>query len=285
MPWVKLDDRFSEHPKWGNAPSCDVHWFLFALCYCNRNLTDGFIPAGVAERLTPGHQQIEVEALPFRVIRRLIDLGVISEKEKRGIAGYEIHDFLDYQPSRKAVEREKVLAGERLQRFRQRKRNGIATLLQRSENGDATHAPDPDPDPTEKNRSKHVPAVAETPVEFTEFWSLYPRKDARADALKAWRQVQPKNGTVEAIHTNVKARCASGEWTLDRRQFIPLPATYLRGRRWEDQGTPGVPAQRAVISSKTMELAREHYRKIGGCPHEPKHTFAECVRVLAEAWS
>jgi len=94
MPWVKLDDRFSEHPKWGNAPSCDVHWFLFALCYCNRNLTDGFIPAGVAERLTPGHQQIEVEALPFRVIRRLIDLGVISEKEKRGIAGYEIHDFL-----------------------------------------------------------------------------------------------------------------------------------------------------------------------------------------------
>ncbi len=79
---------------------------------------------------------------------------------------------------------------------------------------------------------------------FDAFWQLYPRKVAKASALKSWRKVC----TSEAIKDEIMAgleRCIQGWHTVDFRrhvklelQFIPYPATWLNGRRWEDESTP-----------------------------------------------
>lgn len=131
MPWVRIDERFPEHPKWGNASAQAVQWFLFALCYCNRNLTDGFIPMGVAYRLI--HTKDEDEA--GRVLGELMEMGVILAEARQKVRGYRMHDFLNYQPSKRAVEQARRASKRRKGAWIERKKNGSGTDMERERNG------------------------------------------------------------------------------------------------------------------------------------------------------
>lgn len=82
----------------------------------------------------------------------------------------------------------------------------------------------------EKHTGKPVRGVRgkaiELPAGFDQFWSAYPRKVNRSEAVKAWKAVKP-NLTV--VLTDLSART----WTDP--QFIPHPSTYLRQERWTDE--------------------------------------------------
>lgn len=69
---------------------------------------------------------------------------------------------------------------------------------------------------------------------FAQFWRLYPNKKAKLDAQKAWKQVKPDPDVVLAAIENQLAyrlmRHQRGRWNPE----WPLPASWLRGRRWED---------------------------------------------------
>ena len=65
---------------------------------------------------------------------------------------------------------------------------------------------------------------------FEEFWALYPRKQAKAPAEKAWRKL--KDPEREAA----VASLTSWPFPTDK-QYQPLPATWLNQRRWEDEKT------------------------------------------------
>jgi len=64
---------------------------------------------------------------------------------------------------------------------------------------------------------------------FDLFWSAYPRREGKGRAEKAWvkavRLASPDN-IVEAVHAT--------KWA-EEKQFIPLPASWLNDRRWEDE--------------------------------------------------
>lgn len=66
---------------------------------------------------------------------------------------------------------------------------------------------------------------------FAEFWQAYPRKVAKPAAEKAWRKVA---GEADAILAGLKRAIGCEQWAKDGGQFIPHPATWLNGRRWED---------------------------------------------------
>lgn len=67
---------------------------------------------------------------------------------------------------------------------------------------------------------------------FDAFWAAYPRRQAKKDALKAWRALKPGPDLVQAIVQHVEQRLQTRQW---REGFIPLPATFIRGERWEDE--------------------------------------------------
>lgn len=96
MAWVKIDDSFADHPKIASAGPLGMALQVAALCYCNRYLTDGFIPRAMAPRLV----YFEGFAEPHDVITRLIEVGIWIEVE----GGYRIHDYLEYQPSKADIE-------------------------------------------------------------------------------------------------------------------------------------------------------------------------------------
>lgn len=74
---------------------------------------------------------------------------------------------------------------------------------------------------------------------FEQFWSAYPRREAKKDARRAWHQVDGDAHLV-AILAALRWQCASEQWTKAGGQYVPLPASYLRGERWEDE-PPALP--------------------------------------------
>lgn len=70
---------------------------------------------------------------------------------------------------------------------------------------------------------------------FDDFWSVYPRKIAKPAALKAWNKIKPTKDMADKILSAVKVQSASEQWMKDGGQFIPHPATWLNGQRWEDE--------------------------------------------------
>lgn len=108
MAWVKIDDQFPDHPKIAACGPLGMALQVAALCYSGRFLTDGFIPASVAPRL----MNLEGLANPEDVIQRLVNAGVWIPVD----GGFQIHDYLEYQPSRaqvEAVRKKRVEAGRR----------------------------------------------------------------------------------------------------------------------------------------------------------------------------
>lgn len=73
---------------------------------------------------------------------------------------------------------------------------------------------------------------------FALFWQEYPRKAAKAAALKAWQKLNPSPELVERILAHVRDHKRSPDWIKDGGQFVPYPATFLNGQRWEDDIPP-----------------------------------------------
>lgn len=68
---------------------------------------------------------------------------------------------------------------------------------------------------------------------FDAFWTAWPRKVARSDAEKAWRKVPAAD--FPAVMSGLARATKCEQWVKDGGQFIPHAATWLNGRRWEDQ--------------------------------------------------
>lgn len=106
MSWFRLDDQFPAHPKVMRAGPEAAWLYVCGGCYCAEYLTDGIIPAEVVPNLSTlrGHR---------RLAGTLVDIGLWRVTVD---GDYEMHDYLDYNPTR-----EKVL-GDR-ERSRERRAN------------------------------------------------------------------------------------------------------------------------------------------------------------------
>lgn len=100
--------------------------------------------------------------------------------------------------------------------------------------------PDPPsliPDPPSPLPDSPTP-VAPDEDGFAAFWSAWPKKVARAAAVRAWKKLNPGLDLQHTILTDVATRSQSDQWQKESGQFIPHPSTYLAGRRWEDELPP-----------------------------------------------
>ena len=74
--------------------------------------------------------------------------------------------------------------------------------------------------------------------DFEIFWSLYPRKRSRTEALKAWGKLSPTVWEATVMMAAVALAAETEDWQRDGGQYIPHASTWLRGRRWEDHLAP-----------------------------------------------
>lgn len=72
-------------------------------------------------------------------------------------------------------------------------------------------------------------------ADFDLFWECYPKKRAKLDALKAWKQTSEIRPDIEKIIAAIDTQEQWVDWQRDGGQWIPLPASWLRGGRWDDE--------------------------------------------------
>lgn len=68
---------------------------------------------------------------------------------------------------------------------------------------------------------------------FEAWYQRYPRKKARQDALKAWRQTAAERPPLDSMLKALDQ--AMREWAGRSPEHVPYPATYLRAHCWLDE--------------------------------------------------
>lgn len=90
--------------------------------------------------------------------------------------------------------------------------------------------------PASRRAARHArrqdPALS---AAFDRFWEAYPRRQGKDAARKAWAKIRPDAALLEIMLSALERQRASDQWRRDGGRFIPLPATWLNGRRWEDE--------------------------------------------------
>ncbi len=69
---------------------------------------------------------------------------------------------------------------------------------------------------------------------FLKFWEAYPKKLNKGAARKAFYKINPDDDMLETFLTAIKKQSMLPDWMKDKGQFIPYPASWLNGERWED---------------------------------------------------
>lgn len=66
---------------------------------------------------------------------------------------------------------------------------------------------------------------------FDDFWTLYPRHIAKKAARKAWDRIP------DTLHIRIFTSVAiwRSVWLDKDPEFLPYPASWLNGERWEDE--------------------------------------------------
>jgi hypothetical protein len=232
MSWVKLDDQFFRHPKVIEAGRDARELYVASLCYSAAALTNGFIQSAALRKIAMDADIDEWDT----AADRLVDAGLWEQVA----GGWQVHDYLEYNPSADKVRAERSAARERMQR--NRSENVRANNERSSENVQLPRTPSPinvntplPPTETEALQPAAVEGVGRadnvTPA-FETAWQAYParrgKKLNKPKALTAFRQIKPrdwddvlvaigniaasdqgKRGMVEDMH---RFLCHWGDW-------------------------------------------------------------------------
>lgn len=94
---------------------------------------------------------------------------------------------------------------------------------------------------------------------FEGFWSLYPRKVAKLEALKAWKQMTRDYDPAEIL-AGLRSNLPS--MMRKEKQFVKHPASWLRAGCWMDEPADHAPA-RAAPETDLQRLSREMRERNG----------------------
>lgn len=90
---------------------------------------------------------------------------------------------------------------------------------------------------------------------FERFWSSYPRKTAKRNALRAFEKLNVTEALLTEMLAALDWQRHSEQWTKDNGSYIPHPATWLNGRRWEDE-KPSEQQKTRTLTTKDGETIK-----------------------------
>jgi hypothetical protein len=136
MSWVRLDDQFPNHAKIMSVGSDAFRLHVTAMCWSATQLTDGAVPTTATRQL--GWFCADLKQ-------------ATAELETAGLwdaapGGWTIHDYLDYNPSREQVLKERTDAKERMRNKRGSSVEVRPNISRTS--GDVQRPPSPSPSPS-----------------------------------------------------------------------------------------------------------------------------------------
>lgn len=298
MSWVRIDDHFDEHPKLAKVGPIGWGVWLGMIAYCNRNLTDGFVPIDVAEGIggrwrvrrqtEDGRMAVETIGISSGmsgtdmttewVIDLLVDAGLLEAVED----GYRLHDYLDYQPAKATIAHERSGSKARMQKSRERALALVAPDVapQHDRNNadvagelqGCSGAPNPNPNPKEeKKRTRNKPSADSNPEAVA----------LLAELSEARKRVDSSARTLSPVPSNLKeisARLAEGATVDDIRHVIAVCEAECKADakafEWFNAATPFLPKSFAI------KLARKASRAPPNEPRRDSEDMAELAKRM-----
>lgn len=103
--------------------------------------------------------------------------------------------------------------------------------------------PNPNPNPITTARARDPEPQPFTEPEITTgidrafdaFWAAYPLHKSKVKAYEAFQALNPDSKLLEAMILAIQKQKS---WRRMRDGYIPMPATWIRERRWEDDEEP-----------------------------------------------
>jgi hypothetical protein len=247
--WIPAHDSLRDHPKrrrLSRRLGIDEHATLgLLLCFwwwCLDYAPDGdlaeFEPEDVAEGMGwAGDATVLLDTM----------------RECGFIEGTAIHDWDDYAGK---LYRKRESDAER-------KRQGRKQPKTDTSNGRPTDVLRPSQVEERRGEEKRKNTLAQigniNGADFSEFWTVYPRKVGKGAAVKAWGKAIKKASAREIIRSLSEQLPALKEKTPE---FIPHPATWLNAERWADEGVSLESNRAAFLRDMLERMGEEGTRAI-----------------------
>lgn len=250
MPWFKVDDGLIGKSEILRIPRAHriraIGLWAFAGSWSAKELTDGHIPA---------HMLDELAATPEDA-QWLVDVSIWSTVED----GWRFVEWAPEQPLREPTLARRAANTARVAGWRAKNvpRNSVTNTATNDAGNDETNGvvtPPPSlpiptqPNPKNKNNVQGKPAH-DYSDEFLAFWSVYPRRQAKPDAWKAYKAAL-NHTDAEAIFAGAQAYALLN--IGNDKNFLKLPAGWLRDERWADEQIPPSPASKADQNASKYE--------------------------------
>jgi hypothetical protein len=216
VAYVRLDDQIAHHPKVLRAGAEAAWLWVCAIAYCNRQLTDGYVPATALPMLS------QFRTSPKRLALALVEAGLFEVFSD----GYRVHGYLDWNPCREKVTRDKEAAAVRKSRSRDghvtaKSQRDMAVMdayvtakSQRDTSVPSCARATPTPTPTELTTdSESESVVARAPL-ADEKWGALPTR--RRKLVMAWEGRREGLGVPADLHVEFLA----GMGTPDERALL-----------------------------------------------------------------
>lgn len=113
MPWVRIDENAMDHPKFVAISANAWRLWCEGMTYCQKHLTDGFIPRQGAK----GMRYYSPAAVTLLLASLVPGKGPLWHEAE---GGYRVHDYHDWNDSRDHVLEERRKARERMDKLRGR---------------------------------------------------------------------------------------------------------------------------------------------------------------------
>jgi hypothetical protein len=242
-----------DHPKVVGLSHAAFRLYIESICWCGRQLTDGKVPAAAMRRMGGWSPA---------AIKELAAAGLFEMGE---VAHWLIHDYTEHQRTADEVaqyRKAKKLAGTTGNHERWHLARGLrdpdcelCSVPDESRDGSHVRSHIASVDGREGGRKQHRktspetesdtkkeevqktndPCGSDSDPEFSQFWAVYPRKIGKGQARKAWRAARlgRKVPADVIIATAERFRDATHLERTEQR-FIPHPATWLNGERYDD---------------------------------------------------
>lgn len=257
MPWAKFDDDLLTNPKFMTVGAEAKLLYMSSIVHCAKALTDGMVQqrvalsiarlVGISDFATASEELVDAE------------LWEITD------GGWQIHDYLEYNPSREKVLAERDEARERMSKVRSR---DVRPNIERTEQEPTENLIFPVPVPVPMNNmcvcddveTADVETVdkpkAEYSDDFEQFWQNYPRKIAKKEAYRAWT-ARLKGGALPGDMVSAAEHYA--EYCEQRHaetQYIKHAATFLGPDLHFRDYITGIPEPVKIPPPRTNGAAR-----------------------------
>ena len=113
--WVKIDDQMPNDPEIDELSDGAFRLYVSALCYCQAELTDGYITASKLKRLVPNYKPAQLKELTAPTLHP--EGPIFAPMDE----GYVIRNFTKYNRSRAYWEKKRADDAQRVADWRAKK--------------------------------------------------------------------------------------------------------------------------------------------------------------------